>query len=217
MKRLIPCIYLYKEKAVKNFKDMTVVSENPVELAKTYSENAADELIVFDMSKGDEEHEKALDMMKEICSAIEIPVIGAGNVARMEDIKKILYTGCERAVLNYDKEENIEITEEVSKKFGKERIYLSFTKPETLSIHRQLIDAYISETIWIAQSGGVKETMQCLNDPTIIVMDACSLEGMSWIFQNPAVDGISGNAINDNYKDLYSMKSVFKESGVEVQ
>ena len=61
MKRLIPCIYLYKEKAVKNFKDITVVSDNPVELAKTYSENAADELIVFDMSKGDEEHEKALD------------------------------------------------------------------------------------------------------------------------------------------------------------
>ena len=217
MKRLIPCIYLYKEKAVKNFKDMTVVSENPVELAKTYSENAADELIVFDMSKGDEEHERALDRIKEICASIEIPVIGAGNVARMEDIKKILYAGCERAVLNYDKEENIEITEEVSQKFGKDRIYLSFTKPETLSVHRQLIDAYISETIWIAQSGRVKETMQCLNDPTIIVMDNCSLEGMSWIFQNPAVDGISGNAINDNYKDLYSMKSVFQENGVEVK
>ena len=217
MKRLIPCIYLYKEKAVKNFKDMTVVSENPVELAKTYCDNAADELIVFDMSKGDEEHEKALDMIKEICDSIEIPVIGAGNVARMEDIKKILYAGCERAVLNYDKEENIEITEEVSKKFGKDKIYLSFTRPETLSIHRQLIDACISETIWIAQSGSVKETMQCLNDPTIIVMDSCSLEGMAWIFQNPAVDGISGNAINDNYKDLYSMKSVFQENGVDVK
>lgn len=216
MKRLIPCIYLYKEKAVKNFKDMTVVSENPVELAKTYSENAADELIVFDMSKGDAEHEKALDMMKEICAAIDIPVIGAGNVARMEDIKKILYTGCERAVLNYDKEENIEITEEVSQRFGKDKIYLSFTKPETLSIHRQLIDACISETIWIAQ-GGVKETIQSLNDPTIIVLENCSLEGMAWIFRNPAVDGISGNAVNDNYKDLYSMKSVFQESGMEVR
>ncbi|MDE6951710.1 MAG: bifunctional phosphoribosyl-AMP cyclohydrolase/phosphoribosyl-ATP diphosphatase HisIE [Lachnospiraceae bacterium] len=216
MKRLIPCIYLYKEKAVKNFKDMTVVSENPVELAKTYSENAADELIVFDMSKGDAEHEKALDVMKEICAAIDIPVIGAGNVARMEDVKKILYTGCERAVLNYDKEENIEITEEVSQRFGKDKIYLSFTKPETLSVHRQLIDACISETIWIAQ-GGVKETIQCLNDPTIIVLENCSLEGMAWIFQNPAVDGISGNAVNDNYKDLYSMKSVFQESGMEVR
>lgn len=217
MKRLIPCIYLYKGKAVKNFKDMTVVSENPVELAKAYNENAADELIIFDMSKGDEEHEKALDIIKAVCSAITIPVIGAGNVSRLEDVKKILYTGCEKAVLNYDKEENIEITEEVSRRFGKDKIYLSFTKPETLSVHRQLIDAYIAETIWIEQAGKVRETMQCLNDPTIIVMESCSLEGMSKLFENPAVDGISGNAINDNYKDLYSMKSVFQDNGVEVK
>ncbi len=217
MKRLIPCIYLYKGKAVKNFKDMTVVSENPVELAKAYNENAADELIIFDMSKGDEEHEKALDIIKAVCSAITIPVIGAGNVSRLEDVKKILYTGCEKAVLNYDKEENIEITEEVSRRFGKDKIYLSFTKPETLSVHRQLIDAYIAETIWIEQAGKVRETMQCLNDPTIIVMESCSLEGMSRLFENPAVDGISGNAINDNYKDLYSMKSVFQDNGVEVK
>ncbi len=217
MKRLIPCIFLYHEKAVKNFKDMTVVSDNPTELAKAYRDNAADELIIFDMSKSDEEHEKALNMMKAICAAVDIPVIGAGNVKRMEDVKKILYAGCERAVLNYDKEENIEITEEVSGKFGKDRIYLSFTKPETLSIHRQLIDACISETIWIEQAGKVKETVQCLNDPTIIVMENCSLENMSRILENPAVDGISGNVINDNYKNLYAMKSVFQEAGVEVK
>lgn len=217
MKRLIPCIFLYKEKAVRNFKDMTVVSDNPVELAKTYCDNAADELIIFDMSKGDEEHEMALSIMKSVCAAVNIPVIGAGNVKRLEDIKKILYTGCKRAVLNYDKEENIEITKEVSERFGKDKIYLSFTKPETLSIHRQLIDACISETIWIEQAGKVKETVECLNDPTIIVMESCSLEVMSRLFENPAVDGISGNAINDNCKDLYSMKSVFQDNGVEVK
>ena len=55
MKRLIPCIYLYKEKAIKNFNDLTTVSEQPVELAKLYSDNGADELIVFDMSKDDKE------------------------------------------------------------------------------------------------------------------------------------------------------------------
>lgn len=217
MKRLIPCIYLHREKAVKNFKDLTVVSENPVELAKTYNDNDADELIVFDMSMGDEDHERALDIMKAICAAIEIPVTGAGNVKRLEDIKKILYTGCQKAVLNYDKEENIEITEEVSKRFGKDKICLSFTKPETLSIHRQLIDAYISDTIWIANSEKVRETAEYLNDPTIVVMNSCSLEGMWELFKNPAIDGISGNAINDNYKDLHGMKSVFKENGMEVK
>ena len=42
------------------------------------------------MSTDDESHEKALDILKDICANVEAPVVGAGNVKRMEDIKKIL-------------------------------------------------------------------------------------------------------------------------------
>ncbi len=59
-------------------------------LAKYYSDNHGDELLIFDMSKGDAEHEEALDIIKEICNVAEIPVIGAGNVHRMQDAKKRL-------------------------------------------------------------------------------------------------------------------------------
>ena len=51
-KKLVACIYLYKGNAVKGFSDGTVVNPNPVALAKFYSDNHADELIVFDMSDG---------------------------------------------------------------------------------------------------------------------------------------------------------------------
>lgn len=216
MKRIIPSIYLYKEKAIKNFKDFTTISENPVDLAKTYADNAADGLLIFDLSNDDEEHEKALDVIKAICAAVDIPVIGAGNVSRMEDVKKIIYTGCKQAVLNYDKEENIKITEEVSHKFGKERICLSFTKPETLTIHRQKIDSYISDTIWIA-TDNIQTRASSLNDPTIAVLNNCSLEGMIELFKNPAIDAISGNAINENYLEIHSIKSVLQVDGVEVE
>lgn len=86
-KKFIPCIYLYKGDAVKGFSDSTIIDTNPVALAKYYSDNYADELIVYDMSEGDAAHEEALDIIKSICSEAEIPVIGAGNVKRMEDIK----------------------------------------------------------------------------------------------------------------------------------
>jgi len=215
MKRLIPSIYLYKEKAIRNFKDQEVVSEDPAVLAKTYADNDADGLLVFDLSQGDDDHEKALNQMKAICTAVNIPVIGAGNVKRMEDIKKIIYTGCSQAVLNFDKEENIEITEEVSLKFGKDRICLSFTKPETLSVHRQLINSYISDTIWIS---GINTGMdvEYLNDPTIAVLNDCTLEGMIELFKKPVIDAISGNAVNNNYLEIHSLKSVLKEDGVDV-
>ena len=52
MKRLIPCIYLYQEKAVKSFTDKTPLAETPIELAKSFVDNDADGIIIFDMSNG---------------------------------------------------------------------------------------------------------------------------------------------------------------------
>ena len=121
-KKFVPCIYLKDGKAVAGFEDEAVISENPVSLAQIYGENNADEILVYDLSEGDEAHEQALDVIKDICKKAHIPVIGAGNVKRMEDIKKLLYAGCAKAVLNYSKEGNVEITKEVSLKFGREKI-----------------------------------------------------------------------------------------------
>ena len=46
-KKFVPCIYLYEERAVKGLNDMTVVDTDPVRLARVYSENNADELIIL--------------------------------------------------------------------------------------------------------------------------------------------------------------------------
>lgn len=95
-RKFIASIYLYQEKAVKSLSDNTVIAENPVELAREYCEKNADEILVYDLSNGDAEHDAALDVMKAICAASPVDVYGAGNVHRMEDIKKILYTGCKK-------------------------------------------------------------------------------------------------------------------------
>ena len=70
-------------------------------------------------------------MIKKICDAAEVPVIGAGNVKRMEDVKKLIYAGCRGAVLNFKKPGNREILEEVSRKFGKEKILVYIPDLET--------------------------------------------------------------------------------------
>ena len=127
-KKIIPCIYLYNKTAVKGLKDLTLVNADPLTLAKFYASNSADALLIFDMSSSDEEHEEALDLIKSICVTVDIPVYGAGNVKRMEDIKKLLYAGCNKAALNYSKQSNIDITEEVSKKFGKDKIMIKDAK-----------------------------------------------------------------------------------------
>ncbi len=116
------------EKAIGKIKDICLASEIPViaaALASFYSDNGADELLVFDFSSADEEHEKAIGKIKDICLASEIPVIAAGNIKRAEDVKKLIYAGCAKVVLNFSKQSNIDLLAEVSRRFGKEKMLVA--------------------------------------------------------------------------------------------
>lgn len=214
-KKFIPCIYLYKEHAVKSLQDNTVINMNPVELAKYYSDNSADALLIFDMSNTDAEHEAALDIIKAICTSIEIPVIGAGNVHRMEDIKKLLYAGCKQAALNYSKQENIDITEEVSLKFGKEKIAACYSGADAIHEHKELLENYVGELILVNEAA-IKESYFACNVPTIIALPEVSLDKLFEILGNGSVSGITGNAVNDNAKEIAAMKTMCKSNGINV-
>lgn len=216
-KKLVPCIYLYKGNAVKNFSDITIIDTNPVKLAKYYSDNHADELLVFDMSNGDTEHEEALDIIKEICIEAELPVIGAGNVTRMEDIKKLLYAGCKKAVLNYSKAENIQLTEEVSKKFGREKIAASYSNTDTIVKNKELIDSYVSELILVKETSLRESVEKWDGEPKILVaLPEVSLDKLIEILNAPSICGITGIAINDNSKELSTIKTLCQGNGIKV-
>ena len=59
-KRIIPCIFLLQGKAVRWFDDRELLSEDAIALAKHYSDQGADELLVFDLSDSDEDHEESI-------------------------------------------------------------------------------------------------------------------------------------------------------------
>lgn len=214
-KRFIPCIYLYKGNAVKGFTDSTIIHTNPAALARFYSDNNADELIVYDMSDSDIEHEEALDVIKSICSEAEIPVIGAGNVKRMEDIKKLLYAGCKKAALNYSKPGNIELTAEVSKKFGREKIIASVTEADSITRNESLIDAYIAEILLVKETC-LKEAISISRFPMIASVPEVSLDKLLELLSNDNICGISGYAINENAKELLSIKSLCQNNAIRV-
>lgn len=215
-KKFVPCIYLYEEHAVKGLNDMTVVETDPVRLARLYSENNADELIVFDMSYDDASHDKALDIMKEICSVVEMDVIGAGHVKRMEDIKKILYTGCKKAVLDYEKESNIAITEEVSLKFGRDKILVSYNDPEIIKTNKELIEKYVSAMI-LMNPHQIRETMEVVSLPFFVQINQIALNKLLEIFAYENVCGITGNTINENIKEILNLKELCKENNIPVE
>lgn len=216
-KKLVPCIYLYKGNAVKSLADITIIDTNPVSLAQFYGENNADELIVFDMSEGDNEHEEALDIIKEICTEAGIPVTGAGNIHRMEDVKKLLYAGCKRAALNYSRQQNVEMTEEVSLKFGKEKIAACYMDAETILKNRELIEAYVGELILVNETS-LRESIGKWQGSThiLVSLPEVSLDKLMEILSAPCICGITGYAINENIRELHSIKMLCQDNGITV-
>lgn len=146
-KKIISNIYLKNGKAVSDPMAEIVFEISPAELALKYANCHVDALLVTDLSTEDAEHELHLDLLKAICETVEIPVIGAGHVKRMEDIKKLLYAGCRQAVLSYDVPEGYAITEEVSLKFGRDKLLAMATNIRHLTAYMEHIEAYVSGVI----------------------------------------------------------------------
>ena len=214
-KKFIPCIYLKDGCAVDGFHSKKIISENPVELACFYSECNADEILVFDLSYDDASHEAALDLIKEICSRANLPVIGAGNVKRMEDIKKLLYAGCTKAALNYSKEGNIEITKEVSDKFGKEKIVACIAVAEEIQANEELLGKYVNEVILISEKT-IKQAIETSKMPFIVTLPEVSLDKLLELLAVEHIAGITGPAVNENAKELNDIKDLCAENGISV-
>ena len=209
-------MYLYKEKAVAGFADKnTVIDKDPVTLAKFYSDNNADELLVFDLSDSDAEHETALDLIKKICSVVEIPVIGAGNVKRMEDIKKLIYAGCKKAALNYSKAADIEITEEVSLKFGSEKIVACIDNAQVLSEQTSLLEKYVCEAI-LVRDGILSECLENTPIPLIAMLPEMNLDKLLSTLMQEKLGGITGTLVNDNAKEITALKALCLDNGIRV-
>ncbi|MBQ8803984.1 MAG: bifunctional phosphoribosyl-AMP cyclohydrolase/phosphoribosyl-ATP diphosphatase HisIE [Tyzzerella sp.] len=206
-KRLIPCIFIKQGKAVKWFDNREVLSENVVELAKKYSDGGADELIVLDLSETDEEHDKAIDIMKKINRVIRIPMIAGGNVKRQEDAKKILYAGAKRVIINLSKSTGIELVDSVSKRFGKEKVAVSLNDFDTLFKQQHVIEENSSEIVFMHRPD-LNSVMDITNLPTVILTDVLEEAEILRILKCPGIKGVSGKFISQLDLDL----AVFKET-----
>lgn len=211
-KKIVPCIYLKNQMAVKYFNDESIVDTDPVRLARKYSDANCDEIIVFDLSNVDNEHEAALDVIKDICAAVKVPVIGAGNVKRMEDIKKLLYAGCKKAVLNYSREDNVAITNEVSSKFGKEKIVACVNDATEVIDNEEQIKTYVGELLLLDEKIKERCDLNFLVKESIILVPDVSLDKLIELFACADNMSITGEVINSNTEQFESIRKLI---GVE--
>ncbi len=214
-KRVIPCIFIDSGKAVKWFDDHSVISEDVVSLARYYSENGADELLVFDLSDSDEEHDDTINLMKKINRVIRIPMVAGGNIKRVEDVKKILYTGAKRVLLNLSKKSSYEIIEAVSLRFGRERIAVSLNDFDSLFKHQHVINENCSEIVFMHRLD-LDSVMNITEIPCVIVTDAMEEAELLNILKCPGVKGLSGKYVSQEDTRCNEFKEKCKQADIQM-
>ncbi len=210
-KKLIPCLYLKDGRLYDDFSDSRIISEDPLEYAIRCVSAGADMLIIFDQSYDDASHEEALLIMRKINRSIDIPVIGAGNVKRLEDVKKIIYAGCKCAALNLAKQENIDLIEEAGKRFSKEKICVCADAEEQILESIDLIREYTDSVVLLDDN--VATSYRGLN--IIPVTGSIDTDMACRILNNDCVTGLSGRFANDNIGTLAALKRELNDKGID--
>lgn len=214
-KRVIPCIFIDGGKAVRWFYDREVIAEDVIALAKSYSDCGADELIVFDLSESDDDHEEAIDLMKRINRVIRIPMVAGGNIKRQEDVKKVLYSGAKRAMINFSKPDSVKMMEDAAKRFGKEKIAVSLNDFDALFKHQHLIQEYCSEIIFMHRLD-LNSVMNVTDVPCVIVTDTMEESELYKILKCPGVKGLSGKYISQPEMDFNEFKKKCADEDIKM-
>lgn len=216
-KKLAPYIFIKNGKAVKGFSNYTLFEGGDVlKLAQYYSNNGADELIIFDLSDDDASHEESLLLIKEMSRQIDIPMAGGGNVRRLEDVKKLIYAGCRKAFLNFSKKDNVELLEEVSRRFGKEKLAVCADNLSELRTNRALIEEYAGEVLLLADEVHVSEACKAVNVPVMPVDMRPDVDGVLNLLGMENVSGVCARAITEMNADLMELKLRAKEREIPV-
>ncbi|WP_302802616.1 bifunctional phosphoribosyl-AMP cyclohydrolase/phosphoribosyl-ATP diphosphatase HisIE [Eubacterium ventriosum] len=207
--RIIPSIYLYNGNVVDKETKEIVGDGDAVELATFYNNRGADELLVFDLSSSDSEHDANIGTMIKIQDAVDIQMIVGGNVKRLEDVKKYIYTGAKKAILDMSKDANVEIVKEASERFGSNKIAVMLNKDYDFSKIKQL--KYDGVSLIIADSCA----NECIGLGIKVLAFNCNFtfNDMVEFGKQDKVYGISDNSFAGDF-DFLNFKAQLKEEGV---
>lgn len=126
MKKIVPVLFLKDKKAYSDKACLNLIDEKltPVQICLRLEAAGADELFIMDLSYDDASHDGAISVIREIGRETDLPLDVGGNIKRVEDVKKYLYAGGRRAVLDASVEADTAMMTEVASRFGCEKIGL---------------------------------------------------------------------------------------------
>lgn len=131
-KKIIPCLDVDNRKVVKGkkFLDVKEVAD-PLELAKKYVADGADELVFYDISASAKNRGMFLDLIEEIAKEVPVPFIVGGGIRTLADIDKVFELGADKVSINSAALTNPQLIKEAADKYGAQRVILSMDVRKT--------------------------------------------------------------------------------------
>ena len=125
-KRIIPCLDVKDGRVVKgvNFVDL-VDAGDPVQVAKRYNEEGADELCFLDITASHLGHDTIVDVVERVARELFIPLTVGGGIRTIDDISRLLNVGCDKISLNSAAIKNPNLIDEAANKFGSQCVVVA--------------------------------------------------------------------------------------------
>lgn len=135
-KRIIPCLDIKEGRTVKgvNFEQLRDAGD-PVELARVYSEQGADELVFLDITATVEKRKTILDLVQRVAAAIQIPFTVGGGISTIEDVSALLNRGADKVSINSSAVHNPALINALAKTFGSQCIVVAIDSRQVENKH----------------------------------------------------------------------------------
>ncbi len=125
-KRIIPCLDVDNGRVVKGIKFRGVKDAgDPVELAKKYSDQGADELVFLDITASRQDREIMKSVVKNVASVIDIPFTVGGGIRTLSDARQILLNGADKVSINTASVKNPQLVTDLMKIFGRQCVVVA--------------------------------------------------------------------------------------------
>ena len=125
-KRIIPCLDVNKGRVVKgvNFVNLRDAGD-PVEIAKVYDAEGADELVFLDITASNEARDTVVDMVRAVAANVFIPFTVGGGIRTIEDFRRLLREGADKISVNSAAIDRPELIGEAAEKFGSQCVVVA--------------------------------------------------------------------------------------------
>ncbi len=125
-KRIIPCLDVDKGRVVKGVQFLDIRDAgDPVEVAKRYNEEGADEITFLDITASHEERDTMIHTVERMASEVFIPLTVGGGVRTLEDIRALLNAGADKVSINSAAVKNPEFVRQAAQRFGSQCIVVA--------------------------------------------------------------------------------------------